>query len=447
MPLRPKPNTPGVVEPVARWDADAFQKLFQDDAEVDDETTESPGSAPTPNVGDPVVPAPAPAPAAPVSLAPVSPAAPAAEEPWVDSTLPAPLESRGIPPALLPRRPGDRDWTSEYLQAREHLGGVAARAAERRATEVDFPSVVKDPEMLQMIESRMSAYRPWKYVPDIRNVMGLGVTSAVRSPTERMGIVSQEDVDRYQAEQQLRKTPPTEGAVQLSGVGPGTEEQKLVKAVEPRYRTTAPGPVTSSRGTERDAAQFATEPWWSPLRSEQRDRPEGTSWFIPPEPDAAGFDKVKVRERLLAPATPDISGKMHFSHTQKGGAPDLGVESEGAAVFSEGDISLPRLEAYRAALVAEQAEVYARYGPEHGWRESLAYRPAGSLTASMEKELRRLDADINRVEELKAVLEKIAEVAGIPSEDIGEAINVEEAAGISREDIFDSQGPPPVNGE
>ena len=65
----------------------------------------------------------------------------------------------------------------------------------------------------------------------------------------------------------------------------------------------------------------------------------------------------------------------------------------------------------------------------------------------MEKELRRLDADIKRVTELDKALRAVAEAACISREDIAEAINVEEAAGISREDIFDSQGPPPVNGE
>ena len=345
----------------------------------------------------------------------------AEDEELNDQLLEAPDESTSefIGP-LQP--PEGRPWSEDYQRQAALLGDVATRAAERRAHlrapivgPHGQPTTYVSPEDL----TRESA--PWGGEPE-----------------------------GSQLEEQLRKIPPTESAVPLAGVGPGTEEQPLVKYAEPGYRTSAPGPT----GTV-DRAKALSEPWWSPLHVKPGrglsslalaldvgplrggdERPEGTSWFIPPEPDTAGFDKVKVREKLLAPVTSDISGKTHFGRTK-------GVKPEGA-VFSEGDISLPRLAEYHDALVAEQAEVYARYAPEHGPLEPLSYRPdpnpilsrvllqAGDLsyrpdsllspTASTEKELRRLDADIKRVEELKAVLEKIAAVAGISEDEIGDAI-------------------------
>ena len=310
-------------------------------------------------------------------------------------------------------------WSEDYQRQAALLGDVATRAAERRDKSItQHPGmtgtrpwplgqrIVTDPETLQMTESPASM--AWRAV-------GL-------SGVNRLGFAPIEDVERYQAEQQLRKIPPTESAVQLSGVGPGTGEQPLVKAVEPGYSESSPG----STG-EVPRLKALSEPWWSPVHRpsgsmgplpiETLYRPEGTSWFIPEALDRKGFDKVKVREKLLAPAEEGISGKMHFGHTK-------GVKSEDA-VFSEGDISLPRLTKYYKALVAEQKAVEVAYQTliDEAEASLTAPRVSGKDRSRRDEELRRLDADIKRVRQLQKVLEKIATVAGISEVEIGDAVN------------------------
>lgn len=393
----------------------------------------------------------------PVSATPAAPAAPAtpaapAEEEWPYGPLPL---------------PGGQPWSTEYQEAREKYLDVAARAAQRRqergyhgyAPGLDPRewTYTTDPESQQMADvsrAHTAVLPTLRGIPSLLHPQRLDPKGFPVSPDagdwaaaarSRPGwkradiplspsVMPLETWEGLEAEKALKEVPPVEGAVQLSGVGPGTEKQRLVKAVEAGFRVDAPGPT-------RNVAPLEIFSEWSgrglPRALGPQTRPEGTSWFIAPEPGTEGFDVVKVREKLLTPAEADISGKMHFGHT-------AGVESEGD-VFSEGDISLPRLAAYRDALRAERVEAYARYDSNNaellkalgGWRQATLgsglvtrYDASGAITPRLtetvesdKKELRRLDADIKRVNELTSVLTEVALAAGISMAEV-EAVKV-----------------------
>ena len=299
--------------------------------------------------------------------------------------------------------------TQEWLGAQENLRDVGAYAQERRhAAQRRREASPSHYDYGQLMGFDSS---PRRQFPDPEFVTDPEVRQMTEFHDILPGLAWGEDVRRYEAEQALRKVKPTESAIQLSGVGPGTESQLAVKASDPSHRVSAPG-AKAERGVES-----WSEPWWSPLHLDAQQRPEGTSWFVPPEPDRKGFDKAKAREKLLAPAEDEISGKMHFGHSDTT-APPAGYQR--APVFSEGNISLPRLNAYYAALLAEREAQSQR--ASINWQSAKEGRHVDDALVAMQ-ELRRIDADLKRVKDLDKALKSIARKAGISGEDIRAAID------------------------